>query len=47
VAKNKKIQMVSTSQPNSNLGKPKEKGLHRAVMVPPLPSQGGNNESSP
>jgi hypothetical protein len=47
VVENKNFQMVGTSQPNSNLGKPKEKGLHRAVMVPPLPSQGGKNESSP
>jgi hypothetical protein len=47
VAKNQNVQMDSTSQPNSNLGKPKKKGFHRPITMPPLSSKGRNNESPP
>jgi hypothetical protein len=36
VAKNQNFQMASTSKPNSNLGKPKETGFHRPIMMSPL-----------
>ena len=36
VAKNQNIQMASSAQLNSNLGKPKEKGFHRPITMPSL-----------
>ena len=36
VAKNQNVQMASTSQLNSNLGKPKENRVHRPITMPPL-----------
>jgi hypothetical protein len=47
MAKNQNIQVVSTSQPNYNMGKPQEKGFHRPIMMPHLSSKGRNNESPP
>jgi hypothetical protein len=38
VAKNQNVQMASTSQLNSNLGKHKEKRVHRPLTMPPLSS---------
>jgi hypothetical protein len=38
VAKNQNVQMASISQPNPNLGKPKEKRFHRPITMPPLSS---------
>jgi hypothetical protein len=38
VAKNQNVQIAITSQQNSNLGKPKEKGFHRPIMMTPMSS---------
>jgi hypothetical protein len=43
MAKNQNVRMASSSQPNSNLGEPHEKGFHRSLSLPSLSSQGGNN----